>query len=202
MEVICLASVFVAFVCVCSVASVMSDSFQPHRLQPTRPLCPCDSPSENTEVGCHFLLQRIFPTQGRSNPRLLHWRQILYLLSHLGSLTSLRVSEEPGPEALLFLQSFCRLSLPSPSSKWGVEAGPSIRAVSLRFRGGKWCRGVARCEDAFTLFKGNISLASTMNTEVPHLLPHLKNGVFSPILGVGRAVEKLWTSPCPPVRVH
>ena len=136
------------------------------------------------------------PNQGRSNSRLLHWRQILYLLSHLGSLTSLRVSEEPGPEALLFLQSFCHLSLPSPSSKWGVEAGPLIRAVSLRFRGGKWCRGVARCEDAFTLFKGNISLASTMNTEVPHLLPHLKNGVFSPILGVGREVEKLWTSPC------
>ena len=35
-----------------------------------------DSPDENTEVGCHFLLQGIFPTQG-SNPhllRLLNWR--------------------------------------------------------------------------------------------------------------------------------
>ena len=27
--------------------------------------------------GCHFLLHRIFPTQG-SNPCLLHWRWILY----------------------------------------------------------------------------------------------------------------------------
>ena len=39
-------------------------------------LCPRDSPGKNTGVGCHFLLQGIFPTQG-SNPRLLcllHWQ--------------------------------------------------------------------------------------------------------------------------------
>ena len=39
-------------------------------------LCPWDSPGKNTGVGCHFLLQRIFPTQ-ESNPyllRLLHWQ--------------------------------------------------------------------------------------------------------------------------------
>ena len=34
--------------------------------------------------GCHFLLQGIFLIQG-SNPGLLHCRQILYYLSHLGS---------------------------------------------------------------------------------------------------------------------
>ena len=27
-------------------------------------LCPWDSPGKNTGVGCHFLLQEIFPTQG------------------------------------------------------------------------------------------------------------------------------------------
>ena len=32
-------------------------------------------------MGCHFLLQRIFPTLG-SNPGLLHCRWILYCLSH------------------------------------------------------------------------------------------------------------------------
>ena len=32
-----------------------------------------DSPGKNTGVGCHALLQGIFPTQG-SNPGLLHWR--------------------------------------------------------------------------------------------------------------------------------
>ena len=43
-----------------------------------------DSPGQNTGVGCHFLLQGIFPTQ-RSNPGLLHYRQFLYHLSYLGS---------------------------------------------------------------------------------------------------------------------
>ena len=36
-----------------------------------------DSPGKNTGVGCHALLQGIFPTQG-SNPWLLHCRQTLY----------------------------------------------------------------------------------------------------------------------------
>ena len=43
------------------------------------------SPGKNTGVGCHFLLQGIFPTQG-SNPGLLHCRQTLYHLSQQGSL--------------------------------------------------------------------------------------------------------------------
>ena len=43
-----------------------------------------DSPGKNTEVGCHFLLQGIFPTQGL-NPGLPHCRQMLYCLSHQGS---------------------------------------------------------------------------------------------------------------------
>ena len=61
-----------------------SDSFPPHGLQPTRLLCPWDSPGKNTGVGCHFLLQGIFPAQGW-NPGLPHCRQILYHLSHQGS---------------------------------------------------------------------------------------------------------------------
>ena len=35
----------------------MSDSVRPHRRQPTRLLCPWDSPGKNAGVGCHFLLQ-------------------------------------------------------------------------------------------------------------------------------------------------
>ena len=34
----------------------MSDSVRPHRQQPTRLLCPWDSPGKNTGVDCHFLL--------------------------------------------------------------------------------------------------------------------------------------------------
>ena len=63
----------------CSVTSVMSNSLRPYGLQPTRLLCLWAFSGKNTGVGCHFLLQGIFSTQG-SNPRLLgllHCRQIL-----------------------------------------------------------------------------------------------------------------------------
>ena len=44
--------------------SVVSDSVWPHRLQPSRLLCPWDAPGKNTGVGCHFLLQGILPDPG------------------------------------------------------------------------------------------------------------------------------------------
>ena len=65
--------------------SVVSHSLRPHELQPARLLHPWDSPSKNTGVDCHSLLQRIFLTQG-SNPGLLHCRQILYHLSYRADL--------------------------------------------------------------------------------------------------------------------
>ena len=40
-----------------------------------------DSPNNNARMGCHALLQGIFPIQG-SNSGLQHCRRILYLLSH------------------------------------------------------------------------------------------------------------------------
>ena len=43
---------------------IMSDSFWPHGLEPTRLLCPWDFPGKSTGVGCHCLLQRVFPIQG------------------------------------------------------------------------------------------------------------------------------------------
>ena len=70
----------IAWVCVCSVASVMSAFLQPPGLQPTRILCPLDFPDKNTVVGCHFLLQGIFLIQGLNQCllHLLHCTQILY----------------------------------------------------------------------------------------------------------------------------
>ena len=66
------------------VASVTSDSFWPYGLQPTRLLCPWDSPGKNTGVHCHALLW------GSSPPRDWTWvfccGQIVYCLSHHGSL--------------------------------------------------------------------------------------------------------------------
>ena len=43
--------------------------------------CSWDFPGKNTGVGCHSLLQGIFPTQGL-NPGHLHCRQTPYRLSH------------------------------------------------------------------------------------------------------------------------
>ena len=58
-----------------------------------------DSPGKDTGVGCHALLQGIFPTQ-RSNPGLPHCRQILYHLSHWGS-------PENDELSLSFSNSYC-----------------------------------------------------------------------------------------------
>ena len=66
---------------------VGSNSLGPHRPQPARILSPWDSPGKNTKVGCYFLLQGIFLTQGL-NPGLLHllpWQTDSLPLSHRGS---------------------------------------------------------------------------------------------------------------------
>ena len=55
---------------VCVNCSFVSNSLQPHGLKLVRFLCPWDSPGKNTGVGCHSLLQGIFPSPG-SNTRLL-----------------------------------------------------------------------------------------------------------------------------------
>ena len=67
------------------VAQSCPDSLRSHGLRPTRLFHPWDFPGKSTGVGCHFLLQRIFLTQG-SNPGLPHCRQTLYHLSHQESL--------------------------------------------------------------------------------------------------------------------
>ena len=51
-----------------SIESVMLSNHlifcRPYGLEPARLLCPGDFPGKSTGVGCHFLLQGIFPTQG------------------------------------------------------------------------------------------------------------------------------------------
>ena len=82
----------------------LSNSMQPHGLYPSRLLYPWDFLGKNTGVGRHFLLQGIFLTQGLK-PCLMHCKQILYHLSHLGNLSMGRVvqvwtleSEKPGAQ--------------------------------------------------------------------------------------------------------
>ena len=53
-------------VCVC-VHSVLSNSCNPMDYSPPGLLCPWGFSGKSTGVGCHFFLQRIFPTQGLSH---------------------------------------------------------------------------------------------------------------------------------------
>ena len=67
--------------------SAMFNSLWPHGLYSARFFRAWDCPGKNTGVGCHFLLQWLFPTQ-ESNPRLLcllHWQAGTLPLSHVGS---------------------------------------------------------------------------------------------------------------------
>ena len=50
------------------IGSVVSDSLRYHGLQPTRLLGPRKFPGKNTWVGCHFLLQGIFPGDPGTEP--------------------------------------------------------------------------------------------------------------------------------------
>ena len=54
-------------------------------------LCPWDSPGKNTGVGCRFLLQGIFPTQG-SNLPLLHWQVDSLPVCQLGGIRVRRLT--------------------------------------------------------------------------------------------------------------
>ena len=72
-------------VCVCAQSLSHVQLFATQWTAPARLLCPWDSPDKNTGVGCHTLLQGIFPTQG-SNPGLLHCRWILYCLNHQANM--------------------------------------------------------------------------------------------------------------------
>ena len=78
-------------VCVCVLSrSVVPESVNPWAVT-TRLLCSWDSSGRNTGVGCHFLLQGIFPTQGL-NSGLRHCVWIIYLLNHQGSCIPTYVS--------------------------------------------------------------------------------------------------------------
>ena len=68
---------------VCVGRSVVSDSLRPLDCSPRSASVHGISQTRYTGVGCRFLLQGIFPTQG-SNLGLLHCRQILCCLSHQG----------------------------------------------------------------------------------------------------------------------
>ena len=111
----------------------MSDSVWPHRRQPTRLPHPWDSPGKNTGVGCHSVLQGIFPTQGL-NPVLSHCRRVLYHLSHQGNICCCSVNQLC---PTLWLNELRHARLPCPS--------PSARVCSDSCLLSRWCHPTISC---------------------------------------------------------
>ena len=64
------------FYCCCLVAKWCPTPCDSVDCSPPRLLCPWDFPGKNIGMGCHFLLQGIFPTQG-SNPHFLPWQNTI-----------------------------------------------------------------------------------------------------------------------------
>ena len=87
---------------------------RPHGWQPTRLPHPWDSPGKNAGVGCHLLLQRIFPTQG-SKLGLINCKQTLYPLSHQGSQR-------------------WRSSIQSAKTRPGADCGSDHELIIAKFR--------------------------------------------------------------------
>ena len=103
--------------CLWPICSVMLNSLRPHRLQPASLLCQWDFSGKNTGVGCHFLLQRIFPTQG-SNLCLLQvsciGRWIIYhwaIRAYIPSLLSLPPTQPSRSAHSTELSSLCSFPL-------------------------------------------------------------------------------------------
>ena len=87
-------SVCVCYAVLCLVTQLYLTLCNPMDCNPPGTSVHGDSPGKNTGVGCHALLQGIFPTLG-SNLHflcLLHCRWTLYLLSHRGSPSYLYIN--------------------------------------------------------------------------------------------------------------
>ena len=106
---------------------VMSDSLRPHILY-----SPWNSPGQNTGVGSLSLLQEIFPTQGW-NPGLLHCGQILYQLSHKGSLRILEWVAYPFSSRSSQPRNRTRVSCTAGRflTDWAMKAKSSLEIMNL-----------------------------------------------------------------------
>ena len=150
--------------------SVTSDPLWLPRL-----LCSWDSPGQNTEVGCHFLLQGIYPTQGW-NPHLLrlrHWRA--------GSL----LVAPPGKPiiVLLFREKKKKSHSPSPfslfSSRTEFLRGMTLTSISVP----SWSSILLSSQ---SLHLQTLCSVISLCTHSLNMGPHV---CFSPTL----AVPKVWS---------
>ena len=106
-------------------------TLQPCELKPARLLCPWDFPGKNTGVGCHCLLQRIFPTQG-SNLGLLLCRQTL-LPSGPPGKSLVKDSSFIAQILICSLSTGKSLFLDSPSSMLYLRTYRNVSGLAKKF---------------------------------------------------------------------
>ena len=109
--------------------SVVSDSLWPHGLYSPR-----NSAGQNYGVGSHSLLQGIFPTQG-SNPGLLHYRQILYQLSHKKSPRILEWVAVPFSRGSSQSRNRTKVSCIAGGlffTNWAIREAPEVLQISVQ----------------------------------------------------------------------
>ena len=111
------------YVCRCS---GLSDSLQPHGLQLTRLLSPWDFPGKDTDMGCHFLLQGIFPTQA-SNTHVMC--RLCRLCLQVDSLALVPPGKpwNPGPLMIKSITSLSHLLK-------GLSGGTSDKEFTCQYR--------------------------------------------------------------------
>ena len=113
------------------VAQLCPTLCDPMECSPTRLLCPWNSPDKSTEVGSPSILQDIFPTQG-PNLVLLHYKQILYCLSHSSIPACL------SDESLQLCPTLCD---PMDRSPLGSSVHGILQARILEWVAVPFCRG-------------------------------------------------------------
>ena len=102
----------------------------PHGLQPTRLLCPWDSPAKNTGLGCHLLLQGNFADQ-RLYPHLLHRQAGSLLLRNQGSPSANSGCRSKVPQTRWPKQRFMLSVLEARSSRLVGQLGDALLAKAL-----------------------------------------------------------------------
>ena len=108
--------------CFCLVAKSCLTLLWRHGLKPIRLLCPWDFPGKNTRVGCHFLLQGIFPTQVL-NLHLWHWQvDSFYLPFRSIQFSPSVLSDSLRPHGLQHTRLVCPSLSPRVCSNSSIES--------------------------------------------------------------------------------
>ena len=172
----------------------VSDSLQPHGLQPARLLCPWDSPGKNPGVSCHALFQGISPAQAQ-NPHLLcllHWQAGSLPLAQLGKPCMYSKQWQ-------FYSSFsslCSFYLILFSS---ARTRPSKTVLNNSGESGHPClvphlrgKAVSFSPSSITLPDSSVGTESACNAGDLGLIPELGRSLRE---GIGHLLQYSWASP-------